>query len=326
MKRLSRVLLLSREDDIQTRNLSDVLRLRGSDPLIFDPGKFPQHAALSFTIGSGVAGSVLTLSDQAIRLDELSAVWLGRPSASEPHQGIPEGRAREYAAIESGGFSEDFWDSLQCTFMPARNAVARYAARKIRQLVEAGRIGFDLPHTLATTDPDDLIDFYCDHDGDVITKAMTQMSSHFGDQEFGRFTESVSTVDILAASAVRNCPVIAQSKIAKAVEIRATVVGSRIFAAEIDSQGSNRTRDDWRRGDSRMISYSIHRLPEPVARRCQQLVHSLGLCFGAVDLILTPDGRYVFLEVNPTGQYLWIEQATGLPITQAMCNVLLGAD
>lgn len=49
----------------------------------------------------------------------------------------------------------------------------------------------------------------------------------------------------------------------------------------------------------------------------------LGLCYGAIDMVLTPDGRYVFLEINPNGQYLWIEFATGLPISDAICDLLI---
>ena len=53
------------------------------------------------------------------------------------------------------------------------------------------------------------------------------------------------------------------------------------------------------------------------------LVRRLGLAYGAIDLVLTPDGRYVFLEINPNGQYLWIEQLTGLPISEAIAEWLM---
>jgi glutathione synthase/RimK-type ligase-like ATP-grasp enzyme len=52
-------------------------------------------------------------------------------------------------------------------------------------------------------------------------------------------------------------------------------------------------------------------------------VERLGLCYGAIDMVLTPDGRYVFLEINPNGQYLWIEEAAGLPISDAICDLLM---
>ena len=52
------------------------------------------------------------------------------------------------------------------------------------------------------------------------------------------------------------------------------------------------------------------------------LVRRLGLHYGTIDMVLTPDGRYVFLEINPNGQYLWIEKQSGLPITEAVCDLL----
>jgi glutathione synthase/RimK-type ligase-like ATP-grasp enzyme len=125
------------------------------------------------------------------------------------------------------------------------------------------------------------------------------------------------------AEAIRFGPVIVQEYVAKRVELRVTVVGRAVFAAEIHSQESNHARFDWRRYDLGSTRHEVHRLPAVVADRCVEIVGRLGLRYGAIDLILTPDGRYVFLEVNPTGQWLWIEKATGLPIGDALCDLLL---
>src|SRR5207249_969990 len=114
-----------------------------------------------------------------------------------------------------------------------------------------------------------------------------------------------------------------QSYVPKHVELRITVVGQLVFAAEIHSQESNHTRYDWRQYDFYETPYFVHKLPSAVASRCVQLVERLGLCYGAIDMILTPDERYVFLEINPNGQYLWVEEATGLPISEAICNLLM---
>ena len=65
-----------------------------------------------------------------------------------------------------------------------------------------------------------------------------------------------------------------------------------------------------------------HALPPEVQERCVRLVERLELCYGAIDMILTPDGRYVFIETNPSGQYIWIENETGLPISAAICDFL----
>jgi glutathione synthase/RimK-type ligase-like ATP-grasp enzyme len=109
----------------------------------------------------------------------------------------------------------------------------------------------------------------------------------------------------------------------KRVELRVTVVGTKVFAAEIDSQATNHTRFDWRRYDLGNTPHRAHPLPDDVAERCLALTQRLGLSYGAIDLIVTPDGRYVFIEINPNGQYSWIEHCTGLPITDALCDLLM---
>ena len=50
----------------------------------------------------------------------------------------------------------------------------------------------------------------------------------------------------------------------------------------------------------------------------------LGLLYGAIDLVETPDGRHVFLELNPSGEFFWLEQQPGLPISAALADILLG--
>jgi glutathione synthase/RimK-type ligase-like ATP-grasp enzyme len=118
---------------------------------------------------------------------------------------------------------------------------------------------------------------------------------------------------------------ILQAYVPKQLELRITVVGQQIFAAEIHSQQTHHTRHDWRRYDLSNTPHFPHELPLEVSERCIQLVNRLELCYGAIDMILTPDGQYVFLELNPSGQYGWIEQETGLPISSAICDFLMAS-
>ncbi len=93
----------------------------------------------------------------------------------------------------------------------------------------------------------------------------------------------------------------------KQYELRVTVIGERVFAARIDSQLDARTMID-SRNMSAEIPYTATRLPRDVEQRCVDFVHSYGLEYGALDLIVTPEDDYVFLENNPVGQFLFIEQ------------------
>jgi glutathione synthase/RimK-type ligase-like ATP-grasp enzyme len=106
------------------------------------------------------------------------------------------------------------------------------------------------------------------------------------------------------------------------VELRITIIGNRIFAAETESQSLPEARLDWRRG-AFSLKWRAVDLPEEISGKCLQLARRLGLAFGAIDMIVNPDGEYIFLEIHPSGQWLWIEEQTGLPLLDCFCEMLV---
>jgi biotin carboxylase len=102
-----------------------------------------------------------------------------------------------------------------------------------------------------------------------------------------------------------------------------------MFATRINSQQTARGTIDWReaqwkpRGESSDLKLEPVTLPRAVRSACRRLIRSLGLAYGAIDLIVTPQGEYVFLEVNPSGQFLWIDYEVGLPLLDAMSEMLI---
>jgi glutathione synthase/RimK-type ligase-like ATP-grasp enzyme len=186
----------------------------------------------------------------------------------------------------------------------------------------AGELGFELPPTLVTTNAAALLDFHRRHDGRIISKVAGPTLGRFYGPDVGRYTEPVTTRDIGYFDAVRFAPAIYQACVDKRVELRITVVGERVFPVEIHSQDAARTRGDWRRYDLGLTPHRLHALPEALTRRCVQLVRRLGLAYGAIDMILTPEDRYVFIEINPNGQFLWIEQLVRAGIGEAIADCL----
>jgi glutathione synthase/RimK-type ligase-like ATP-grasp enzyme len=250
------VLILTADGDAHVEHVARLLANRGADVIQFDPGQFPAQATMNLTFGPGdEPRRLLVADDRVVDLDQLAAVWIRRPAEPVPHQEVIDPVARRYVTFECSAYSIDVWDSLGCLTVPGSHAVMGSAGRKLYQLVVARELGFDSPPTLITTDPEEFLDFYCAHDGRVITKVIGQLGSYHGDGDFGRFTELVSTRDVGYAASVRLCPVIIQPYIAKELELRVTVVGDRVFAAEIHSQQSNRARLDWRRYDMRMTPH-----------------------------------------------------------------------
>lgn len=107
--------------------------------------------------------------------------------------------------------------------------------------------------------------------------------------------------------------------------MRATVVGTRAFTAAIDSGAKARADDDWQREGAALVEeWEHHQLPPDTESKLLRLADEFGLNYGAADFILTPDGRHVFLEINPAGEFFWLEQRPGLPISAALADVLLG--
>lgn len=124
------------------------------------------------------------------------------------------------------------------------------------------------------------------------------------------------------------CPVVFQEYIEKYVELRITIIGARIFAAEIHSQEFEETKIDFRHmnfveGQRTVPTHKAHVLPDEIVVKLLLLMGELNLVFGCVDMILTPEGEYVFLEVNPSGQWNWIEKLTGMKITEALVDILV---
>ena len=320
------ILVVTSPDDRTASVVVDKLRHRGADVRRFNPADFPSQASLSLSFDdAGRSFAALCADGERIDLRRLDAVWFRRPEAPVPHDEIRDPPMRRYLAEDCAQYVHDVWNSLHCLCVPAVPLVLARAELKASQLEVARTLGFEVPPTLVSNDPDEFLEFYRRHNGRIISKLCgPPFNRHFGEQ-LGRYTEMVSPRDAGHAASIRFAPVIFQAYVQKRVELRITVVGRRVFAAEIHSQASRRTRTDWRRYDLANTPHRPHDLPRDVERRCVQLVERLGLCYGAIDMVLTPDGRYVFLEINPNGQFLWIEQMTDLPISDAIADLLAGS-
>jgi hypothetical protein len=321
------ILILTEPRDPHADRVADELRARGAPFVRFDPADFPRRAEITISNRDG-GRFVRTLRTADAELDLASghASWYRRPGTPVPDERLHDPAARAYVQVECDMLVQDLWSSLDGAWLPGHPLAIHKADQKTTQLDLAARLGFQLPPTLVTNRPADLLDFYRQHDGKIISKlAATAFPATIG-FETVRYTELVTPRDIAHHRDIAGCPMIFQAYVEKRVELRITVVGKRVFAAEIHSQANHHTRFDWRRYDLTRTTHLPHALPPEIERQCLALVERLGLRYGAIDMIVTPDGRYVFLEINPNGQYLWIEQKTELPITAAICDLLMEGD
>lgn len=193
------------------------------------------------------------------------------------------------------------------------------AENKLFQLRMARQIGFSIPNTLVTTDKDELEKFYYENDRDIIIKPISQTRIPYKEDSAFIFTNMVSQRQIDELEQFDLTPCIFQKNVPKEYEIRATVVGEKVFAAAVYSQNEAETKTDWRKKQLKFVEID---LPDEIRHYCVRLLKELGLGFGAIDLIKTPNGEYIFLEINPVGQWVWIENQTGQEISDAIIEYL----
>lgn len=264
-----------------------------------------------------------------MEVTEISAVWYRRPKVVD--------LSRYELSKEGLSFAEDEWHATLrglYTFLDKAIWVShpyriQLAENKVLQLRLAKSLGFNIPQTLITNDKQEAVGFWNHLGGKVVAKSIGLGWVYVSDVADGKsfvrciMTNALSTEWMSDLDSVQIAPVLFQEMIPKSYELRITVIGREVFAVRIDSQRSELARVDWRR-DSEGVTYQSYKLPAQLADRCRKLIRSLKLQFGAIDMIYSPSGEYVFLEVNPNGQFLWLEDRTGLPLAQAMARLLSG--
>jgi glutathione synthase/RimK-type ligase-like ATP-grasp enzyme len=188
----------------------------------------------------------------------------------------------------------------------------------------ARELGLDIPRTLFSNDPDEVRRFYEALGGKVITKMQSSFALYREGQEQVVFTNKIKPDDVKDLSGLRYCPMTFQELVEKQLELRVTVVGNRAFAASIDSQKTEKTSLDWRRdGVGLLTDWKPYELPKAVEKSLLALVKDFGLNYSAADFIVTRDGRHVFLEINAGGEWFWLQRQPGLPIADAIAQLLI---
>lgn len=249
--------------------------------------------------------------------NEYKSVWFRRTKLPEI-----KGLRREeqlYILNETESLFENIFSSLTTNWLSSPSAVYE-AENKILQLKTAIKIGFNIPQTLITNSKQELKHFYSDCNRDIILKPISQTRIQYNEGSAFIFTNPVPEIFIENIDSYDLTPCIYQKNISKEYELRVTVVGDSVFSAAVFSQADEETKNDWRK---KKLRFQQVELPNEIHQKCITLLQELDLQFGAIDLIKTPNGEYVFLEINPNGQWAWIETQTGQKISDAIINHLI---
>jgi glutathione synthase/RimK-type ligase-like ATP-grasp enzyme len=252
---------------------------------------------------------------------EVGNVFVRRPLPEEVAKGVPEHSKNfilsEKAEVLSAVMAFSNFSNGRVVF----NAGKPYnlARNKIYQLHTAKTIGLDIPPSCVTNQASVANAFYKSQDKSVIYKCLSRPVIHYSDGRRSMIHTSKVTSDDF--SNVTTCPCLFQKNIDKAYELRVAVVGNDVTVVRIDSQSFEETKQDWRKGMDNKLLYSVGVLPDPVKQKLIALNHHLQISWSMIDVIVDSSGKHIFLEANPDGAWLWLEDfVDGLGITEKIAR------
>ncbi len=319
------VLLITRSDDNESVSMvTEAIKRKGGDAIRFDTDRFPTDVQLSAYYGKGDDERLTLTNDEGeFDLREVSAIWHRRLNFGGQLPMTLDKQLRYASLGETRAAAQGMLASLKAFRMDDEPHIRR-AENKQLQLQVARELGLEIPRTLTTNDPATVHAFAESCESGIVTKMLSSFAVYEEGRELVVFTNPVKPEDLADLSGLSLCPMTFQEMIPKALELRTTVVGNRVMSASINSQSSERAAHDWRRDGLRMLEeWKPYELPREVEEKILRLMDRFVLNYGAIDIIVTPDGRHVFLEINPVGEFFWLERCPGLPIADAIADVLL---
>jgi MvdD family ATP-grasp ribosomal peptide maturase len=320
------VLIITRSDDNESVSMvTEAIERKGGEVIRFDTDRYPTEVRLSAYYGKGDDERLMLANDEGeFNLREVEAVWHRRLNFGAKLPLTMDKQLRHASVGETRAAAQGMLASLKAFRMDDVSHI-RQAENKQLQLQVARELGLETPRTLTTNDPTTVRAFAESCENGIVTKMLSSFAVYEEGRELVVFTNPVKPEDLADLSGLSLCPMTFQEMIPKALELRTTVVGNRVMSASINSQSSSRAAHDWRRDGLRMLEeWKPYELPREVEEKVLRLMDYFVLNYGAIDIIVTPDGRHVFLEINPVGEFFWLERCPGLPIADAIADVLLG--
>jgi glutathione synthase/RimK-type ligase-like ATP-grasp enzyme len=314
------VLIIAQQRDEHAVAVKAHLERMGNEADVLDTSLFPEAAQLTMRYGccNKQRSQRLEVQGRTLQLERYGSVWWRRPQLPRLSEQMNRQSHRAFAANEIHEATTGLWQTLDAAWInnPALDQIAQ---RKAYQLKIAQEVGLRIPATLITNDPAEARRFV---DGrgyrEIVYKSFSST------EEEWRETRLLREDEFYLLDHVRHAPVIFQHYVDARYDLRITAVGEHMFPAAIHSQETAYKVDS--RIDIGSAKVERVEIPDEVEERLRELKRRLGLVYGAIDMRLTPTGDYVFLEINPAGQFMYIEAATGLPIAAAMAEELHAMD
>lgn len=323
---MSDVLIITDKCDLHADIIIEKLDSSKLTPIRLNSEDFNQKCLYNFSWdrhGQACEQS-LSLLDSSRSIQDIKVIWWRKPKDYDAHPEVQDPWAIKYCQDEARSFIQ----SLPGLFPNARWVNNYYnlrqPSRRINQIPLAMKLGINVPATLVTNQYAPIVHFLKSH-SDCIIKPMDYSGFLHEGEQYACFTRHINleTVESLRES-IHLAPVFIQKRIEKCAEYRVTLIGKKSFVCRIEATHLNDVdvNLDWRATSPDKLNHFEDSLPKEYINKLHEMLRLLGLNFGAFDVIRDNAGDLYFIELNPNGQWYWVEQLTGMPMADAMVKLM----
>ena len=319
------ILCLTHSNDLYTIDIvMKRLKELGKQAYRLNSDLFSPKISFDYSLSNHKSNIHIKDRDYNINSGDIEAVWYRKLWTAQ----VPEELDDDFKEIyfqEYHTMRNIFFESLK--ELPWFNPIAKdheISNNKFGQLSTAINSGIDIPKSLFTNDQEKVKTFFFEEcNKQMIAKLHGALSrSMAGDTPFFPTTQiNESNLEDLAT--LIYCPMIFQEMIPKAYELRAIYVDGEFFTGKINAANSERGKTDWRIATDIYFGWEQYQLPDHVAKSLTKMMKQMNLCFGAIDIIRHEDGRYIFLEVNPQGEWGMLQRDLQYPIGETIAEKLV---
>lgn len=170
---------------------------------------------------------------------------------------------------------------------------------KVIELETALSVGLKIPDTFICKNKSDFTFFNNKHKGKIITKSIDSNTSFYR-YNYHSYTAKVNEKNVPPIFSLS----LLQKEISKFVELRIFVLNKEFFSSAIFSQLDRNTQTDLKNHNVKKPNRIVpFKLPNEIKKKLTLLMQKLKINSGSIDMIITKNLEYVFLEINPIGQF-----------------------
>lgn len=312
------------KDNTSVDKVIDFINASGGEAIRFNVDRYPMEYSLTTAFTNNTWQVILTHGAEKYHLNDVSAVWYRR--SFNLGSGLKDVLPKEYLGPTMREVQYTLFgmlEGLPC-FQIARYSEYRRLDSKEEQLRTAVKHGLRIPATCISNSPEQ-VKVFVEQQRPVVGKMQSSFAVYKGEQEHVVFTNEITDAHLQELGSLQYCPMTFQQKLEKKLELRVTIVGKAVFAFSIDSQKMANSKVDWRKEGAAMVEdWKPYELPQEIQSKLLAFMSEYKLNYGAMDIIVTPDNEYYFLEVNAAGEYFWLDVLCNYEISKQIAAVLLG--